>query len=657
MLRFLKQAAIWLFATVFSLLSVVIATLALVALFYDWNDLRRPIARLASAALGRTVSIDGNLNVQLGWTTRIRVEKLAIANAAWAKPAKMVDIGKLSVAVDVRSLLSGPIHLPSLILDRPQVFLARNAKGETNWTFGNSDGRPSSGKGGGSALPVIDEITVNDGSLRMQTPDPTKDMDLALESLTLRQQPPNQDIQLRGSGRYQRQPFTLRLDAGPLAMLQQSGKPYPLDLDLVAGDIAASVAGSIGDPAKMQRLDLRLDVKGDNAADLFPLLGVVLPPTPPYHVKGRLQRRGEAWSFENFNGSLGKSDVRGVVAVDFGGKRPLMTGEIASNRLVLADLAPFIGAPRDTDTKGEPATSQHPGRVLPDQAVDLSRLRAMDANVSFRSERIVTDDVPLDRFAAKVVLDDGTLRLQPLSFGLGAGAVNLDLTLYGARTPVTADIDLQVRQLDLKELMRGSDFAQQSAGVLGGRAKLSAQGTSVASILGSANGQLSLVMTGGSISILLVELAGLDVVESLGFVIEGDKPTPIRCLVADLKATQGVFQTETMVFDTGDTVIIGGGSVDMAAETLNLTMTPYAKDFSPLTLRSPISLGGTFASPDAFPDPVRTGNKTIGEKVLSAVLTPVLGLLPPFDTEVGTDSDCQSLVRRAKRFVHDGRGR
>lgn len=79
---------------------------------------------------------------------------------------------------------------------------------------------------------------------------------------------------------------------------------------------------------------------------------------------------------------------------------------------------------------------------------------------------------------------------------------------------MTADIDLQVRQLDLKELMRGSDFAQQSAGVLGGRAKLSAQGTSVASILGSANGQLSLVMTGGSISILLVELAGLDVVES-----------------------------------------------------------------------------------------------------------------------------------------------
>lgn len=655
MSRFLKTAAIWLFAVVFSTLSVLVTATVVIALVYDWNDLRRPISRLVSTVLGRTTTIEGNLDIDLGWATTVRMEKLAIANAAWARQPEMLRIGVLTATVDVRELLSGRIRLPSLVLESPQVLLARSAKGQTNWTFGNGGAVKTSGER--EDIPVIETLKVSDGVIRFETPDAAKDIKLELASLTLKQQPPDQEIELRGNGRYQGQPFKLRLDAGSFAQLQHSSKPYPLDMDLVAGDIAAAVTGSIGDPAKMQNLDLRLDFQGRNAADLFPILGLALPPTPPYHVKGHLQHRGKAWSLADFNGSLGSSDLHGTVSVDFSGARPVMTGDVASAKLVLADLAPFIGAPRRDEAGGEQKASDRPDRVLPAKEIDLSRLRAMDANVKFRSDRIVTEDVPLDRFAVTVVLDDGTLRLQPLAFGLGAGEVELTLSLYGARTPVTSDIDLRVKQLNLKDLLRNSAFVEQSAGTIGGRAKLSSQGTSVADILGSANGQLSLMMSGGSMSLLLVEIAGLDVVEALGFAISGDEPTPIRCLVADLKATDGVFQSDTLVFDTNDTVIVGDGSIDTAQEKLDLTLTPYAKDFSPLTLRSPISLGGTFKSPDAFPDPARTGNKNIGEKILSAILTPILGLMPPFDTEVGKDSDCASLIQQAKRFAKGGRRR
>ncbi len=104
------------------------------------------------------------------------------------------------------------------------------------------------------------------------------------------------------------------------------------------------------------------------------------------------------------------------------------------------------------------------------------------------------------------------------------------------------------------------------------------------------------------------------------------------------------------MFDTQDTVIVGSGAINMATETLNLTVTPYSKDFSPLTLRAPISVGGTFKSPEFFPDPSHSGNKTIGERIINAILTPILGLLPPFDTELGKNADCQNLIERAKRY-------
>lgn len=646
MIRAVKQAAIWLFAIVASLISVLAATVLVVALIYDWNDLREPAARLASAALGRKVSINGPLDVDLGWTTRIRMGEVSVANAAWAKEPEMLKIAQIDTAIDVRELLSGNIRIPSIALEKPEVILARNEKGETNWTFGDAQSdKPADGER--QELPVIDELTVTDGSVQFQQPGPAEDLELLLDQVTLRQPPPDQDIRLDANGQYQNQPFKLTLEAGSFAELK-GAEPYPLDLALTAGDLKGTVAGNIGDPAKMQGVDLAIDFKGDNAANLFPMTGLVLPPTPPYHIKGQLKRQGSAWTLADFDGTLGGSDLRGTISVDLAGERRMMRGDLSSNKLDFADLLPAIGAPREQDAGDQPPTSERPGRILPDKDIDLSRLRAMDADVTFRSNRIVTTAIPLDRFEAKLTLDDGTLRLQPVRFEIGQGKVDLYTSLYGSKQPVDVDIDLQIQRLNLKDLLRNTQFAEESAGILGGRAKLASHGTSVADILGGANGEVYVVMSGGQMSLLLVELAGLDIAQALGIAISGDEPTPIRCLVADVNATNGVFETQPLVLDTGDTIIVGSGAINMGDETLNLRLTPYAKDFSPLTLRSPITIGGTLASPDPFPDPAGIGNETLGQKVLNAILTPVLGLLPPFDTEVGTDSDCRSLIEKAK---------
>ncbi|HEV7612488.1 MAG TPA: AsmA family protein, partial [Steroidobacteraceae bacterium] len=48
-----------------SLVAIVVAALAL----FDWNSLKHPIERIASAKLGRTVHIDGNLQAHIwSWT-------------------------------------------------------------------------------------------------------------------------------------------------------------------------------------------------------------------------------------------------------------------------------------------------------------------------------------------------------------------------------------------------------------------------------------------------------------------------------------------------------------------------------------------------------------------------------------------------------------
>lgn len=54
---------------------------------------------------------------------------------------------------------------------------------------------------------------------------------------------------------------------------------------------------------------------------------------------------------------------------------------------------------------------------------------------------------------------------------------------------------------------------------------------------------------------------------------------------------------KTLVFDTQVTTLLGTGSIDLGQETLDLTFVPKTKNTSPVALRSPIYVRGSFAHP------------------------------------------------------------
>jgi uncharacterized protein involved in outer membrane biogenesis len=383
-------------------------------------------------------------------------------------------------------------------------------------------------------------------------------------------------------------------------------------------------------------------------SDLYPLLGITLPPTAPYTLRGALHREGGRWAFHDFAGTVGKSDLGGTVDVDTSQKRPVMKAALVSKLLDLDDLAGFIGAKPNKGGASRKAPDDK-GGVLPDEPVDLERLNAMDAEATLKAERIRAPDLPIDKLDARLSLRHGVLRLHPADFRTADGHVVLNLTLDSTRKQANTKVDIQLQRLSLAKLMKDSSFAEKSGGLVGGSARLTGTGLSTHAILSTATGDAFIVMSGGQISALLVELAGLDVFEALGMLAEGDKPIPIRCVVADLKAENGRFSTDTLVFDTSDTKILGRGSVDMRKEDVDLLLLPEPKDFSPLTFRQPLRMTGNFKDLSVFPDPLKTDQRGVVAKLVNGVLTAVLGLLPPIDAGVGQDdANCHALIEAAR---------
>jgi uncharacterized protein involved in outer membrane biogenesis len=86
----------------------------------------------------------------------------------------------------------------------------------------------------------------------------------------------------------------------------------------------------------------------------------------------------------------------------------------------------------------------------------------------------------------------------------------------------------------------------------------------------------------------------------------------------------------------------------MGKESLDLTVYPLPKDFSPLTLRSPLHVRGTLKNPQIRPDRSLLIKGGIAA-VLGALVNPIAALLPLIETGPGKNADCDALVSAAER--------
>jgi hypothetical protein len=53
-----------------------------------------------------------------------------------------------------------------------------------------------------------------------------------------------------------------------------------------------------------------------------------------------------------------------------------------------------------------------------------------------------------------------------------------------------------------------------------------------------------------------MELAGADILESLGIVLSGDPSIPVRCMITDFIISDGVLKTKLFLMDTTDTNLV-----------------------------------------------------------------------------------------------------
>ena len=593
----------------------------------------------------------------------MRAEQFVIANAKGGSGPEMFRADDVYFQFRIWPLLIGRLEIDAVRLSKVNVLLEKYKDGSANWQFPTDSPEAAAVKAATpdhrEEFPVLRHLIIQDAKLVYRSPGQKEPIEVQVSKIEARGGDMDSPVSLVMNGIYQKAPFSIDTKLGSFGVLRAGTEPYPVNAKIKLDTIDATFDGTMKEPVKFTGLDGKISAKGENLADLYKLMGLPLPELPPYQLTGRLREESNTYHLEGFKGVLGTSDMAGDVAVTTGGARPKIVAKVRSEALAMDDIAGFMGAKEPTAKGAEneqiktqanketarPANDNKTS-VIPDRPFPLDKLREMDAEVDFVATSIKLSGVALDNMKTKLTLTDGKLNLHPMELGVFQGKVTLNLDLDASKDPPTVAGSYTVRDLSLGTALKLLDIDDKSVGNLRGKGRIATRGGSLHQLASNADGSGILIMEGGQISNLLLELMALDLQEALQQWMEGDKQVAqISCLLAPYKLEQGRMLADPWLFDTSDALVVIRGYIDLKNETLEMRLTPQPKDYSFFNFRTSIVVEGDLKTRKAKVNML----DAIAKVLLKTLVAPAMPFVSPPEEEQARDQrPCDKLLHQAE---------
>ena len=688
---------------------VIVAGVA-VGEYLGWPFLAAPLARELTAKLERRVSFSANENAEnkvsirfLGGL-RLNSPLLEIAAPSWSKAPHLLlanDVVLELRYIDMwRAYRDEPLRIKRLQANSLDAHLERFADGRASWQFGKISTSNNS-----VAIPTFGSLQVNKGVLSYKDVPLQTDIDADFSLVNGDNNKAinasvNTFLKANATGYYHKLPLKIELvssgtvstkavstktaspktasmtqngthhsdkvsqalDAKNIAIKQVDSNrsdikdkvesiPITLDLNAKVGRAALIFKGTAANALNMTDFAGHFDLKGPSMAAVGDLFSVTLPTTAEFNTGGLINKQGGVWRVKVDNLDIGASHLNGdfryaTSTYDADKSIPLLSGTLGGSKLLLTDLGPAFGT--------VPSAVKRV-KVLPTRPFDLASLRAMDADISVDIKYVDLNTgflEPLRPLRGHLQLKSGILSLRDLDARTAEGRLWGNLSLDGRGSKALWDSNLRWDGVKLErwvKQVRDDGLPPYISGRLNGQAVLKGQGISTAEILATLSGNIRSELRDGAVSHFVIEVAGLDLAQAMGVLFKGDESLPVQCGIFDLIAKEGIFRSHVMVVDTKDSAVWVDGSLSLATEALNLRAIVMPKDFSPLTLRAPLQITGSFANPE-----VSLEKQPIGVKLASSLflglINPLAALIPLFDN--GDTKEAKSRAAGCEALMH-----
>ena len=612
----------------------------------ELHRLRDRLAAELAAVTGREVRIEGPMRLELALAPRLDVRGLHLGNADWAAEPDMLVAGRVTLQVALLPLLHGEFRLQSVTLHEVSALVERNAAGSLNWQLGVAEDRsaPTSGDESASASDTYslaaDHVRIE--QLRLHYRDAVGldlDLELTLDELTLAAPARDGPLVAGARGRLAGRPLQVSARAGSLQAVLD-GRRTPLELLLAVGRVRLRGDGELPALGEYLALDATLEAPDlasvlDVAAGVVPALAQVrLPDVAPLAVSARLIGERGALRLDELAVAAGGSRLQGEFAWSWAGRQRI-DARLAGAGL---DLAAFAAASDAAPRR----------RLFGEEALPWHALQAMDADVALDIERVRLGGLLLAPARVRLTLANGRATLTP-DLGVAGGGVSgefaADADARSLRARVTGS------DIVLGQLLAGMDADKGLTGApTTVQASFAAVGDSPHALAAGADGSLLMVVGRGRLPAGALGWLGGDIALTLsGEFGSGGDDMQLECGVVNFDLTDGVLGREAGIglrFDRMN--VVGGGSIDLGTEALDLRLVPETREGVGLSAGSAlaglVALRGSLMQPSV--EVSSEGLAKAGAKVGAAFVTGGLSLLASaiYERVAAEDDVCKAVL-------------
>lgn len=509
------------------LVVLVVGALFALPLFIPSDTVKAELVSRLEAATGRDVRIDGPVSISVLPTARLSAKGVGLAGLTEDSEAFSVD--SVSFGLSLIPLISGNVEINAVTIEKPRIVVAFDKNGKSNWTGAPApEAKPKS---------IESLIEGNPAATPPAAAEPAADAFAALENLTISRvsivdgtviyrdaagtdetiEAVNLDIRMpqmvgagtaEGSFVWQGRKENVALTIGERPAGQLLAQiPIALTLSSDGGSLTAKGTALAGDTLFAGTIE----AKGSSLHGFTEGFGANLPDAPAFAAfsfAGPVAVDTASVLIKTFKGEVGGIPIDGGMRLVYDRGRPGIGLKLDTGRI---DTALFTPKSDDGGGGGGGAGGSKGGGSGKGDAIDLSALAALDANIDFSASEVAMGDATLAKLDTNIKLARGvlvaTIRSVEINGAPGSGSLTVDST---AASPTIGGA-VKMNGIDLAALAALTGASLPVSGTAGLDVKFASSGATTEKLFANLEASGAVSLKNGTVTELgLADMVGGD---------------------------------------------------------------------------------------------------------------------------------------------------
>ncbi|MFZ1745425.1 MAG: AsmA family protein [Nitrospirales bacterium] len=437
------------------LIGVCIALAYILFPFYEEEVYRESLEAGFSAAMGRSVKLEGPISLTFSLQPILILEDVHVANPPWATQPHLFRAERLEIGLSLGPLLRRHLEVQNIALEGAELLLEEGSEDRDNWTLGK-DTQPGILS---RAVPSVfmtfaerGEIIIERSRI-MYRPYPAGETTDVWIHRGLIIAPDDQHRTLSFEGAYRDSPVKMELAGGPIRDLFTWTEDRPVDGVLSTTGASATLKGSIGGTNSDQAFDLRIQINGDRLSVLNDLLQIDLPDSPPFMLAAHVVKTPDVLNVNDILGTLGASGLAGQLRIQNEDGRQKMSGRLTSNAVQINDLTSLA--------------HQHESKPAPslEETVSVSPASPpMEVDLDVTVAKLLLGGTDLGSLSFTAGIGEGLVLLDPIHINSFGGTGNARLTFDYRPSQAQSTLQAKVRSFNYGSALRALGGAMNIEG-------------------------------------------------------------------------------------------------------------------------------------------------------------------------------------------------